>query len=268
MPTNQLSLNLIHREANGSVIDQRSHDGYVNASQLCQVAKKKWHQYVTFEPTGKFLRKLSDKSGIAVSDLNQQVTDETGLTSVWVHPKVAVHLAQWLSEDFAVQVSDWVFEWMGGKTNAKPASAIPYHMRRHMENLYKIPPSHFSILQEMSLTLIGPLEAHGYTLPDHMVPDISQGRMFCDFLRKKGLVDPASLPTYKHSFPDGRIVDAKLYPVELLAAFRTFLANTWMPQRAAGYFKERAPAALPFLDKVLRLEAPTAQNHSSFVRLA
>jgi hypothetical protein len=33
----------------------------------------------------------------------------------WVHPQVAIHLAQWLSPTFAVKVSKWVFNWMSGK---------------------------------------------------------------------------------------------------------------------------------------------------------
>ncbi|WP_419902348.1 KilA-N domain-containing protein [Kiloniella sp.] len=38
----------------------------------------------------------------------------------WVHPKVAIHLAQWLSPEFAVQVTNWVFDWMNGGSTAAP----------------------------------------------------------------------------------------------------------------------------------------------------
>ena len=37
----------------------------------------------------------------------------------WVHPKVAINLAQWLSPQFAVQVSTRVFDWMEGRVAAK-----------------------------------------------------------------------------------------------------------------------------------------------------
>jgi len=259
MQPHQLSLQFIRRNVNGGVIEQRSSDGYVNATQLCHIAGKRWYNYVRNETTGQFLRALEAKTQIRVSELIQEVRDSHGVASTWVHPKVAIHLAQWLSADFAVQVSEWIFDWMSGGGAPAGRPALPYHIQRHMENLQRIPPTHFSILQEMSFTLLGPLEAQGYSLPERLVPDISQGRMFCDFLRKHKLADPAYLPTYKHRFPDGREVDAKLYPLHLLVHFRQFIAETWLPKRAAAYFKERDPQALPYLDKVLLLAAPPAK---------
>lgn len=256
MAQHQFSLDLIQRNVNGGVIGQRSTDGYINATQLCNIANKRWYNYLREETSGHFLRALAERTKKPVSELNQEVTDNEGLTSTWVHPQVALHLAQWLSPEFAVQVTEWIHDWMSGKAQNPVRGRLPYHLQRHMDNLSRIPSTHFSILQEMSLTLLGPLEAHGYTLPDNMVPDISQGRMFCDFLRKHQLADPAYLPTYEHHFPDGRVVDAKLYPLHLLGHFRQFIADTWMPKRAAAYFKERDPHALPYLDKVLALPAP------------
>jgi len=29
----------------------------------------------------------------------------------WVHPRVAIHVAQWISPQFAVKVTEWVEEW-------------------------------------------------------------------------------------------------------------------------------------------------------------
>lgn len=258
MQNHQLSLELIRRNVNGGVIEQRASDGYVNATQLCHIADKRWYNYVRNETTGNFLRALEAKTHIRVSEQIQEVRDGNGTVSTWVHPKVAIHLAQWLSADFAVQVAEWIFEWMSGG-GAPVRAPLPYHIARHMENLPRIPPTHFSILQEMSFTLLGPLEAQGYSLPERLVPDISQGRMFCDFLRKHNLAQPEYLPTYKHRFPDGREVDAKLYPLHLLVHFRQFIADTWLPKRSAAYFKERDPQALPFLDKVLLLSAPAAK---------
>jgi hypothetical protein len=260
MQQHQLSLSLIRHNVNGGVIEQRASDGYVNATQLCTIAGKRWHNYVRNESTGHFLRALATKTRISVMELNQEVRDTNGVPSTWVHPKVAIHLAQWLSADFAVQVSEWIYDWMsGGAPGHRPAPTLPYHLKRHMDNLGRVPPTHFSVLQEMSMTLIGPLEAQGYSLPERFVPDGSQGKMFCNFLRKHGYAQPEFFPTYKHVFPDGREVDAKLYPLHLLGHFRQYIAEVWMPERAASYFKERDPQALPYLDKVLQLAAPSAR---------
>lgn len=251
-PKHQSSLNLISHQVANSVIQQRAEDGYINATELCQAAGKRWHNYVRNETTGHFLRALSAKTRISVPLLNQQVTSPDGIHSTWVHPKVAIHLAQWLSADFAVQVSEWIYDWMSGANQPKETT-LPYHLRRHMLNLGKIPPTHFSILQEMTNTLIAPLEVRGYTLPESLLPDISQGRMFCKFLRDTLKIDTDALPTYVHEFEDGRAVPAKLYPIEVLVAFRNYINEVWMPERAAAYFKERDPSALPKLDQLLMI---------------
>jgi hypothetical protein len=247
MPTHQLSFELINREVEKSLIHQRSGDGYINASQLCQAAGKRWHNYIVVESTGAFIRALAAKTEEV---LIQEVINSDRTVSVWVHPKVAIHLAQWLSADFAVQVADWVFDWMSG---AKVSSKLPYHLERHMLNLSKIPTGYFSVLQEMTNVLVAPMEAQGYRLPQEMMPDISHGRMFCKHLREKMQIDTDTLPTYTHSFPDGREVEAKLYPVDLLGVFRTLLAEDWLPYKAAKYFKTRDAAAALALDKILMI---------------
>jgi hypothetical protein len=234
-----------------SFVHQRASDGYVNATDLCTAAKKRWHQYVSQESTGLFLRALAKKQGVTVDELAQADLTAGKPESVWAHPKVAIHLAQWLSADFAVLVSEWVYDWLSGTTQRR--AELPYHIRRHMANAAKIPNTHFSILQEMTNYLIAPLELNGYSLPERLVPDISQGRMFCKWAREQLGLDTDALPTYEHQYPDGRRVPAKLYPVEHLGAFRAFINEVWMPTRAEDYFKRRDPSALIALDKLLRV---------------
>ena len=202
--------------------------------------------------TKEFLVELRSETGISVSELVQVLKGgQPHLQGSWVHPQVAIHLAQWVSAKFAVQVSKWVYDWMSGKRTSG-AHNLPYHLRRHILNIGKVPShTHFSILQEMTNTLIAPLEANGYTMPEKLMPDISQGRMFCKFARETLGIDTDALPTYTHDFEGRMSVPAKLYPLEHLSAFRKYIGEVWMPQRAAGYFQEKDPIALPFLDKVL-----------------
>lgn len=270
MPSHQYSLTLISHKVNETDIPQRSGDGYINATKLCQAAGKRWHNYIRNETTGAFMRALSEKTRISVLLLNQQVTTPNGVSSTWVHPKVAIHLAQWLSADFAVQVSEWVYDWTSG---SHQPTKMPFHLERHMINLHKIPNGYFSVLQEMTNALVAPLEAQGYRLPDNLMPDISHGKMLCKHLRDKLHIDTDSLPTYTHTFPDGREVDAKLYPVQYLGEFRVLLSEIWMPQKAAEYFKTRDPVALVALDKILLIESPSpraklAANRSRITKRA
>lgn len=93
MPQHQYSLVLIQHEVNNSIIEQRSSDGYINASELCKAAGKRWHNYLRDEPNGHFLRALESKTRISAADLIQEVIDASSIPAIWVHPKVAIHLA-------------------------------------------------------------------------------------------------------------------------------------------------------------------------------
>jgi hypothetical protein len=95
------------------------------------------------------------------------------------------------------------------------------------------------------------MEAEGYTLPENLIPDISEGKMFSKWLRDEKKVDPTSFPSYRHRYLDGRTVSARLYPNELLADFRTHFHSVWLIERAEAYFQTRDQAALKFLPRLL-----------------
>lgn len=248
MPTHQLSLSLISHKVQDSIVEQRAVDGYINATAMCTAAGKLFGHYKENSTSKEFFAELSTDIGIPISVLIQSIKGGASHQGTWVHPQVALHLAQWLSPKFAVQVSKWVHEWLSGK---HVSTKLPYHLERHMLNLGKIPTGFFSVLQEMTNALVAPMEAQGYRLPEQMMPDISHGKMLCKHLREKLGINTDALPTYTHTFPDGREVDAKLYPVEFLGVFRVLLAEVWLPEKAALYFKSRDPAALAVLDKIL-----------------
>lgn len=249
----QTSLQLIVHQTNQGIVQQRKSDGYINATELCKAAGRRWNDYAETGRTKDFFAALSARTGIPVLLLIQQVRSSEGVASTWIHPKAAVHLGQWLSADFAVQVSEWVYSWMSGE--GQPTK-LPYHLERHLMNQNKIPLGYFSVLQEMTNFLVGPMEANGYRLPEKCMPDIAQAKMLCRYLRDECGVDTKTLSKYSHEFPDGRVVPANLYPVEYLGAFRRLMAEVWMPQYAAAYFKARDPDALPALDKILLLSGP------------
>ena len=244
----QLELELIPHILEKTLIHQRSTDGYVNATAMCKAVGKQFYDYLRIGPTQAFLQELSSVTGLPVTELvrsSQGGTPE--LQGTWVHPDVAVHLGQWCSPKFAVAVAQWVREWMSGKA---PRAVLPSHLRRYMTNRAKVPPEYFSILSETTLEIVGPLEMAGYTVPDNFGLDISAGLLFCRYLKSQG-VNTDAFKTYQHEYEDGRVVEAKLYPIEYVGDFRRFLREVWLPLRAPEYFKKRDPKALPFLPKPL-----------------
>lgn len=124
--------NLITHSLGNKTIMQRPEDGYMNATAMCQATGKKLSHYTANESTAAFLNALSSDAGIPASELIQTVRGGKGQQGTWVHPHVAIHLAQWLSPEFAVKVSRWVLEWMGNeKTQAPAPKALPDQTQKH-----------------------------------------------------------------------------------------------------------------------------------------
>lgn len=241
---------VIDRKAENEIICQRVTDGYINATAMCKAAGKQMSDYNRLSTTKPFLDELSKATGVLPERLIITMTGGVPrLQGTWVHPQVAVHLAQWLSPKFAVLVTQWVTEWMSGGAKM---SHLPYHLRRYMANMNYVPYGYFSMLNEVTLHLIGPLEALGYTVSSSQIPDISLGKTFSKHLRDEGYpVD--EYPKYPHHYEDGRIVPARAYPNELLADLRKFFVETWLKERSVNYFADRDPKALPYLREFLAL---------------
>ena len=96
---------------------------------VSQANGKKWNDYSRNASTQEFLAALASEAGIPVSLL---VESRKGVTSggreqgTWVHPKVAMHLAQWCSPRFAVVVSGWVLDLLTtGKAQVVTDDADP-----------------------------------------------------------------------------------------------------------------------------------------------
>lgn len=241
-------LALIPRVEEGGIIPQRVGDGYISATALCHSVGKKFTDYRNLKLTQAFISELILQTGLPEQQLIHVISGGNAKSQgTWVHPFLAINLGQWLSPKFAVKVSQWVTEWQQGGAKA----VMPMHIERYMQNRGKVPYTHFSMLNELTLNLIAPMEQAGYTLPQEMVPDISEGRMFCKWLRDHKGADPSTFPTYQHEYPDGRVVPAKLYPIELYEDFRTHFNETWLPKQAPKYFGKRDQTALHFVETLL-----------------
>lgn len=100
MPETQLSLPLVQHELGQEVIYQRVRDGYVNATAMCKAAGKAWADYRRLGSTQASLDELQADVGTPMSELVQSIKGgEPSLKGTWVHPQVAIHLAQWLQAD-------------------------------------------------------------------------------------------------------------------------------------------------------------------------
>lgn len=84
-----------------------------------------------------------------------------------------------------------------------------------------------------------------------MMPDISVGRGFAQFLKRNNSEYYDTHKTYKHKFPDGRIIDANMYSIDALPVFIRYIEEDWLMNRAQAYFKDKDPMALDYLPKII-----------------
>ena len=180
------------------VINQRPDDGYINATELCKAGGKDVYDYLRLGHTKEYLNELSAETGIPVSGLVKvrKGGNEKKLQGTWVHPDVAVHLAQWVSAKFAVQVSRWVREWMttGVSPVVEPQRRTMLFMRRCAKNQHKIPTTHFSALNQINQRLFSLMEIQGYVLPDNLMPDIYHWVRFSRIGYGKRAMTPTIFP--------------------------------------------------------------------------
>lgn len=85
-------------------------DGYIDATKLCEAGNKRIFNYIRNDTTQAYIKALERKTHIRGEELIMIQPSSNGKRHTWVHMKVAIHLAQWISPEFAVQVTDWIEE--------------------------------------------------------------------------------------------------------------------------------------------------------------
>jgi hypothetical protein len=119
----------------GYEIEHREEDGYINVSNLCKAGGKQFKAWNRLLKTKAFLQVLSQQVLIHTTSLIQTKQDNQYDKQTWVHPQVAINIAQWVSPKFDVKVSAWIYEvMMTGKvdiTNTKSYRQLQEENKGH-----------------------------------------------------------------------------------------------------------------------------------------
>lgn len=165
----------------------------------------------------------------------------------------------------AEKFEEWLFEEVVPSIRKKgfygkiDRAQVPNFYKRYLGNIHKIElHKYFSVVSELFTILYSELEKVGYTIPNKsesgkmIMPDISVGRLFSNYLKKIDSEHKDSWEYYDHSFDDGRPDQpARKYTIDALPLFRRFVIEVWIPENAERYFKDRDPIALDYLPKLL-----------------
>jgi hypothetical protein len=114
------NITLIDKNDQPYAIICRESDGYIDVTNLCKAGGRLYHTWRRKTTTEEFLKILEDdmKSEYQKDSTRQKCTVElilqehggNGERHIWVHPKVAINIAQWISPKFDVQVTKWVHQ--------------------------------------------------------------------------------------------------------------------------------------------------------------
>jgi hypothetical protein len=90
---------------NNVFIVSRLEDNFINATQLCHAGQINFNTWYSLDTTKELINIAANDVGIPASQLVDIKKDNNDL---WIHPDLAIQLAQWISPFFGLQVSKWI----------------------------------------------------------------------------------------------------------------------------------------------------------------
>jgi hypothetical protein len=123
------------RAVNGIRVEQRTDNGFINGTAMCTAHNKKLLSWFRTQDTLELFCDLADDLGLEIKGADLRLSDVQRLSATkyaqmfpellftkqgspdsgggsWLHPDLAMQLAQWCNKRFAIQVSRWIREWL------------------------------------------------------------------------------------------------------------------------------------------------------------
>jgi hypothetical protein len=235
-------LMLVPHTYQGALISQRATDGYINATAMCRAAGKEWSAYRRNDTTEAFLGALEGSLQIHRDLIVQSITAGANeARGTWIHPQVAIHLAQWLSPEFAVKVTEWVYEWMSGK---HPSDKIWAQFQDRVSLVYdNVPDGYFCVFREIA-DVFAALISNGCNPGTKMLLDISVGMHWANHWKSVKLAEKFGDRRYfDHFYPQyfaqsyANPQPAACYPEDALPTFRRWLRDVYVQHKMPTYLK-------------------------------
>jgi hypothetical protein len=113
---------LVVRTWNDAPISRRDGDGFADATAMCRANGKDLFDYQRLERTAAYIAALGESLNLPADQLVLTTTSGPNhLRGTWIHPRLAVDLARWLSPQFAVWMDGWFLEAAGQAQEPAPA---------------------------------------------------------------------------------------------------------------------------------------------------
>ena len=145
---NELENKPIKLILNNQVIQFRETDNYINATQLCKAGGKNFGLWYSLDGTKELISTLASDIGIPISLLidSKKGNSTNYIQGTWIHPDLAIQLAQWINPQFALQVSSWIRELFSNGN-----VSINLKILKEKENIIKDSQRRIKLLENLTL---------------------------------------------------------------------------------------------------------------------
>ena len=142
-------------------------DGFINATAICKAGKKKFNDWYRLDSTKELINVVENKiknQYLEKSDTGNHVSQiidvKKGNSSKfsqgsWIHPDLAVQLAQWISPTFAIQVSGWIRELaltgsviVGNEKTHQQLVALQNEVIKQRDTIKSLENKHYKFLEK------------------------------------------------------------------------------------------------------------------------
>jgi hypothetical protein len=96
-------------KVNNTSIARRKSDGFVDATMICRAGKRQLGVWTSRKCNKAFLSETSKNMKTELSEIYIIHAGPQGKRHTWVHPVIAVKIAQWTSQDIGLRVEKWLF---------------------------------------------------------------------------------------------------------------------------------------------------------------
>jgi hypothetical protein len=237
-----VSNKLIVRPTEDDLFTQRPADDYIDATALCRAGGKEWNHYSQEASTKEYISELSRSVGIPADLLVQSIqTGPNHVRGTWVHPDVAIHLAQWCSPRLAVLVSRRV---RAALTTGPLRPRYPVALRRQLfagQAPPQVPQGYWTLFDSIN-HLLGRLEC-GWGYPVEEVDLLDDHVAACWSAYRQGQPwATGDVPSYEQAFPEGRGVrPAQAYPLAELPYFLSWLQDVYEKTHLPSFLQDKYP---------------------------
>ena len=115
------------------IAEIRQSDGYINATAMCKAGNKFWADYDRLTSTKAYINELCAYMGIPIMNLVKCTVggDHSG---TWIHYRLAMDLARWISPKFAVQVDKLVIRYLSGEVTTEESINASKEMKKYIND--------------------------------------------------------------------------------------------------------------------------------------